>query len=298
MRNILKVVLFVILFVASVILSGQSLDQKGMVLVVDESYKATVIGTNNDGFTVPDGILWKDGKLFLADEGGSAVRVWSKPGEAQTFCDKSSGVLSPEDLVIDSNGNIYFTDDDTGGVWKTDKNGKTFQLAGKDKGLISTEAIAISSFGTLLVGDGESHQIFSVNQSGAVSVFLGAEYGIKKPESMVYDEKGNLYIADNDDNVLYLLTGDKKLHRPIENREGFSPETIWYSKGVLYITDSQNGKLSSYTPEEGLKTIAVFGGKLGSVNGITTDDKGSFYLSIQTDLKRKKGFILKLEKES
>jgi sugar lactone lactonase YvrE len=148
-----------------------------------------------------------------------------------------------------------------------------------------------------LVGDGETHQIFSVNQGGGVSVFLGKEYGIKKPESMAFDEKGNLYIADNDDNILYLLTPDKKLHRPLENIEGFSPETIWYSKGVLYITDSQNGKLSSYTPEEGLKTIAVFGGKLASINGITTDDKGNFYLSIQTNLKRKQGYILKLEKE-
>jgi sugar lactone lactonase YvrE len=298
MQNFLKAILFFIFFVGSVILSGYSLDQKGMVLLIDDSYKATVIGTNQDGFTVPDGLLWKDSKLYLADEGGSAVRVWTNSNEVQTFADANSGVISPEDLVMDGGGNIYFTDDDTGGVWKTDKNGKTFQLAGKDKGLISTEAITISPFGTLLVGDGETHQVFSVNQNGGVSVFLGTEYGIKKPESMTFDEKGNLFIADNDDNVLYLLTPDKKLHRPIENQAGFSPETIWYAKGVLYITDSQNGKLFAYTPEEGLKTIAVFGGKLGSVNGITTDDKGSFYLSIQTDLKRKQGFILKLEKES
>lgn len=298
MQNILKAILLFIFFIGSVILSGFTLDQKGMVLVMDDAYKATVIGTNKDGFTVPDGILWNNGKLYLADEGGSALRVWSNNNEVQTFCDASSGVISPEDLVMDGDGNIFFTDDDTGGVWKTDKYGKTTQLVGKDKGLISTEGIAISPFGTLLVGDGETHQVFSVNQNGGVSVFIGADAGIKKAESMTFDDKGNLFIADNQDNVLYLMTPDKKLHRPIENRDGFSPETIWYSKGVLYITDSQNGKLSSYTPEEGLKTIAVFGGKLASINGVTTDDKGNFYLSIQTDLKRKQGFILKLEKET
>jgi sugar lactone lactonase YvrE len=149
-----------------------------------------------------------------------------------------------------------------------------------------------------LVGDGETHQVFSVSRTGAVSVFLGEEYGIKKPESMIYDEKGNLYIADNDDNILYFLTPDKKLHRPIENVEGFSPETLWYSNGVLYITDSHNGKLFRYTPEEGLETIAVFGGKLAAINGITIDDNGSIYLSVQTDLKRQLGYVLRLDKDA
>jgi hypothetical protein len=44
-----------------------------------------------------------------------------------------------------------------------------------------------------------------------------------------------------------------KLHRPLENAEGFSPETRWYANACSYITDSSNGKLSSYTPEEGCK---------------------------------------------
>ncbi|MBA2737544.1 MAG: hypothetical protein H0U50_12250, partial [Pyrinomonadaceae bacterium] len=278
--------------------SGCGLDQKGMVLLTDQSYRASVVGTDKDGFTVPDGILWKQGKLYIADEGGDSIRVWSNANQVKNLSDSGSGILSPEDLVMDGKGNIFFTDDDAGGVWEINNQGKTSLLAGKDKGLISTEGIALSSSGAILVGDGETHQIFSVSRSGEVSIFLGPEYGIKKPESMVFDEKGNLYIADNDDNVLYLLTPDRKLHRPIENREGFSPETIWYSENVLYITDSQNGKLFRYTPEEGLKTIAVFGGKLAAVGGITTDAQGSIYLSIQTDLKRKLGYILRLDKET
>ena len=278
--------------------SGCGLDQKGMVLLTDQSYRASVVGTNKDGFTVPDGILWKEGKLYIADEGGSSLRIWSNANQVTTLTDATSGVLSPEDLVMDAEENIFFTDDDAGGVWEINKQGKTSLLAGRDKGLISTEGIALSPSGAILVGDGEAHQVFSVSRSGEVSVFLGADAGIKKPESMVFDEKGNLYIADNDDNVLYLLTPDMKLHRPIENREGFSPETIWYSAGVLYITDSQNGKLYRYTPEEGLHTIAVFGGKLAAVSGITSDTQGNIYLSVQTDLKRKLGYILRLEKQT
>ena len=292
-----KAVCLLSLLLSSVLLGGCGLDQKGMVMLTDQSYRATVVGTDKDGFTVPDGLLWKQGKLYMADEGGDALRVWTNANEVKTYCDSSLGISSPEDLVMDAQGNIFFSDDDVGGVWEVNDQGKCFLLAGQDKGLISTEGIVLSPSGTILVGDGESHQVFSVSQTGNVSVFLGAEYGIKKPESMVYDEKGNLYIADNDDNVLYLLTPDMKLHRPLENQPGFSPETIWYSRGVLYITDSSDGKLFRYTPEEGLQTIAVFGGKLAAVCGITTDDQGSIYLSIQTNIKHKLGYILRLDKE-
>jgi sugar lactone lactonase YvrE len=293
-----KHICFLSLFLISAFLSGCGLDQKGMVMLTDQSYRPVVVGTNKDGFTVPDGILWKQGKLYLADEGGSAFRIWTNANEVVTLCDSSLGISSPEDFVMDSEGSIFFTDDDAGSVWKINAQGKTSVLAGKDKGLISTEGIALSPTGTILVGDVEKHQIASVNPKGEVSVFLGPEYGIKKPESMVFDEKGNLFIADNEDNVLYLLSPDKKLHRTIENQEGFSPETLWYSNGRLYITDSQNGKLFIYSPEEGLQTIAVFGGKLAAVSGITTDTLGNIYLSIQTNLKRNLGYILKLEKNN
>ncbi len=280
---------------AGFISSGCGLNQKGMVLFIDPSYRASVLGTESDGFTVPDGILWRQGRLYIADEGGSAFRIWNGRGRVATLCDSSIGVLSPEDMAVDTQGNIYFTDDDAGGVWKINNYSEAKQLVGRDKGLISTEGIVLAPDGNLLVGDGEAHKVFSVTPDGEVSVFLGENYGIRKPESMAFDQKGGLYIGDNEDSILYLLTPDKKLHRVIENREGFSPETIWYANGILYITDSQDGKLFRYTPEDGLNVIAVFGGKLHAVNGITTDDMGNIYVSIQTDLKRKIGYILKIE---
>lgn len=285
------------LLLSAVLFGGCGLDQEGMVLLTAKSYRARVVGTNKDGFAVPDGILWKHGKLYLADEGGAAFRVWSDAHHVQTLCDSSSGILSPEDFVMDGAGNIFFTDDDAGGVRQINNRGENSLLAGKEKGLISTEGIALAPSGQILVGDGETSQIYSVSRIGEVSIFLGRDAGIKKAESMVFDEKGNLYIADNETDALFLLTIDMKLYRPIENQENFSPETLWYANKTLYITDSRNGKLFTYTPEQGLKTIAVLGGKLAAISGITTDDQGNIYLSVQTDLKRKLGYILKLEKE-
>ncbi|HEX4946470.1 MAG TPA: hypothetical protein VFZ34_07405 [Blastocatellia bacterium] len=273
------------------------LDQKGMVLLTDTNYRASILSTNHDGITVPDGLLWHKGQLFLADEGGAALRVWTHDAGVKTLSEASLGLQSPEDVVRDAAGNLFFTDDDAGGVWQRDTNGKTFQLAGKAQGLVSTEAIAIAPSGEILVGDGVKRQVFSVSRTGEVTVYLNSGYGIRKPESMVFDDAGNLYIADNEEDIVYLLTPETKLQRLLEKREGFSPETLWYAHGTLFITDSTNGKLLRYTPEEGLRTIAVFGGKLATVNGITMDEQENIYVSIQTNLKRKVGYIVKLERE-
>lgn len=277
--------------------SGCGLDQKGMVLFIDPSYRASVVGTDRDGFTVPDGILWTQGRLYIADEGGSAFRIWSGPGHVSTLCDSKSGVMSPEDLVVDSQGSIYFTDDDAGGVWSINNLGETKHLVGPEQGLRSTEGIALTPDGDLLVGEGETHKIFTVKPNGEVSQFLGVESGIAKAETMVYGENGNLYIGDNESKALFMVTPDKTVHRVIGDTEGFSPETMWYANGALWITDSEDGKLFKYTPADGLNVVAVFGGELEKVNGITTDDKGALYVSIQTDLKKKRGYILKIERD-
>ena len=279
-------------------LTSCKLQKEGLVVMTDQSYKASVFATNKIGFGSPDGLLWHKGQLYFTDEGGEKLEVWTKNPGLKTLIDSSFGCQSPEDLVIDADDNIFFTDDDAGGLWEYTANGTPRLVAGKDKGLISTEGIALAPDGALLVGDGEQHEVFRVTRDGAVSEFLGKQYGIKKPESMVFDDQGNLYIADNEDDVLYMLDKNHELHRIIEHRDSFSPETIFYFKGALYITDSHNGKLYVYRPNEELHTIAAFGGQLKNVQGVTVDGQGDIYLSVQTDLKRKVGHVIEISKES
>jgi sugar lactone lactonase YvrE len=274
------------------------LQKEGLVVMTDKSYKASVFATNKIGFGSPDGLVWHKGNLFLADEGGEKLEVWSKNPGLKTLVDSRFGCQSPEDLVIDADDNIFFTDDDAGGLWEYMADGTPRLVAGKDKGLMSTEGIALAPDGSLLVGDGEQHEVFRVTRDGNVSEFLGKQFGINKPESMVFDDQGNLYIADNEDDVLYMLDQNHELHRIIDHRDFFSPETIFYFKGALYITDSHNGKLYVYKPNEELRTIAAFGGQLKNVQGVTVDDQGDIYLSVQTDLKRKVGHIIEISKDS
>jgi sugar lactone lactonase YvrE len=278
--------------------SCQAFGKDGLVLMTDESYHATVVATNKIGFGAPDGLLWANGKLYLADEGAAALEVWSQNEGLKKLMTSDFGTKSPEDLVMDSQGNIFFSDDDAGGIWEVDNTGKQWRLTGQDHLLASTEGIALAPDGSILVGNGDAHSVFRVTREGTVSVFLGKEFGITKPESMTFDDKGNLYIADNEQNVLYMLDTNHQLHRVIDRKDHFSPETIFYAKGSLYITDSQSSKLYVYTPNEELKTIAAFGGQLKNVQGVTVDDRGDIYVSIQSDLKHNVGFIVKISKES
>jgi sugar lactone lactonase YvrE len=287
-----------IIVVSLSFLTSCGFQKEGLVIMTDTSYKASVFATNKAGFGSPDGLLWHKGQLYLADEGGVALEVWNKNEGLKKLMDAGFGIQSPEDLVIDSQDNIFFTDDDAGGLWELAADGKPRLVAGKDKGLISTEGIALAPDGSILVGDGEQHEVFRVTRDGNVSEFLGKDYGITKPESMVFDEKGNLYIADNEDNVLYLLDTSRKLHRIVDRKDTFSPETIFFAKGSLYITDSHNGKLYIYSPSDELKTIAAFTGQLKNVQGVTVDDQGNIYLSVQSDLKRKVGNIIEISKEN
>jgi sugar lactone lactonase YvrE len=270
------------------------LDQEAMVLAVEPGWTAEVVASEKDGFASPDGLLWDGGTLYVADEGGSAVRAWRPGARPATLADARAGLASPEDLVRDAAGNVYFTDDTRGGLWRTDPSGRTAALVAPGRGLRSTEGLGLSPAGDLIVGDSSGHRVLKVAPDGTASVLIGADEGIAKPESFAFDDKGDLYIADNRDNVLYLRTADGRLHRVIAERSGFSPESLRFAGGALFITDSADGKLFRYTPDDGLAVIALFGGSLANIQGIAADDRGALYVSVQSDLKGRKGYILKL----
>lgn len=285
------------LVLAAALAGCGELDQEAMVLTVEPGWTAAVAASEKDGFGSPDGLRWADGILYVADEGGSAVRAWKPGTRPSLLAGPEAGLASPEDLVRDRAGNVYFTDDTRGGLWRIDTAGRTTALVEPGRGLQSTEGLALSPSGDLIVGDAPGRRVLKVAPDGAISVLVGPEKRIAKPESFAFDDGGNLYIADNRDNVLYRLTTDGTLRRTIADRPGFSPESLLFTGGVLFITDSDNGKLFRYTPDDGLSAVAVFGGSLANIQGIAADERGDLYLSVQSDLEARKGYLLKLSRK-
>ena len=270
------------------------LDQRAMLLVLDATYEAETLLTNRDGIASPDGLRWENGSLYIADEGGSAIRVLGPDGRVAILATAKDGLQSPEDLARGPDGALYWTDDDAGGLWRLGEGGAEQRLAAEGP-LADSEGLAVTRAGAILIGGGEAGRILMLGRDGSVRPL---RLRISKPESMAFDGEGNLYIADNDADILYLLTPQGRLHRPIATQDGFSPETLHFSHGALLITDSRNGKLHRYTPEDGLSTVAVLAGELANVQGVTSDDAGNIYLSVQTDLKALRGTVLRLRKRA
>src|SRR5438132_11861720 len=108
---------------ACAFLTSCQIKKEGLVIMTDHSYKAIIFATNKMGFGSPDGLIWHKGKLYIADEGGSALEVWSKADGLKTLMDSSFGISSPEKLAVDSAGNSFFTDDDVGGLWEVEAGG-------------------------------------------------------------------------------------------------------------------------------------------------------------------------------
>lgn len=279
-------------FLALAVMSSRPAGE-GLIVMVDEQYAATVYATSDDGFAAPDGISWHQGHLYLTDEGGSAVVRLDKHG-ASALADGRANIRSPEDLVIDDDGTIFFSDDDAGGVWMVSVQGDVRQLAGKEHGLESTEGITLSPHGTILVGDGTKHAIFEVTREGKVRLFLGPDAGLLKPECLAFDAQANLYIADTGHNAIFRFDTAGRLQRLVTTKDGLvQPESICIIGGQLYITDDEAGKLYRYSNTDGLKTLAVFAGRLKHLQGICQGPQNSLLISVQ-DLKRNRGHILQL----
>lgn len=282
-----------LLLAAAALSACQRLDQRAMLLILDPAYKAETLLGNRDGIASPDGLRWEEGKLYIADEGGSAVRVLDARGKLTTLASAKHGLKSPEDLARGADGALYWTDDDAGGLWRLGADGPAARRLPSKGSLSSTEGLSAAPSGAMLIGGGKPGRIVLLARDGRASTL---PLRISKPESMAFDEAGNLYIADNEADILYLRTKEGRLHRPIAERDGFSPETLHFTRGALFITDSRHGKLHRYTPEDGLTTIAVLAGELSNVQGITSDPSGNLYLSVQTDLKARRGTILRLKR--
>src|SRR5260370_42679908 len=108
----MKLVGTTLILLGFLFLTSCGLQKEGLVLMTDQSYKASVFATNKTGIGSPDGLVWHKGRLYSADEAASGFEIWRKDCRLKTFMDSSFGISSPQKIVVDHEGNAVFTDDD------------------------------------------------------------------------------------------------------------------------------------------------------------------------------------------
>lgn len=107
---------------------------------------------------------------------------------------------------------------------------------------------------------------------------------------------GNQSIPNFSLNQSYENALNGKLRRAVEEEENFTPESVFQTKDAIYLIDGERGKLSRFTESEGLKPIAVFGGKLKKLQSISSDNQENIYVLIQSDSENQDNYLLKLTK--
>ncbi len=261
----------------------------GAVILYRDGDGAEIVLGNDDGITAPDGLLWREGTLFIADEGGSAIRAWDGE-QVTTLADQTDGLISPEDLRFDESGTLWFTDDSAGGAWRIIAGG----AERVDRGRIEeSEGIARHPSGGIAIGDGLSGTIYHVGDGGSAVPVESDRLQIAKPESMALAKDGSLFIADNREDRLIHLRPDGSATQ-IQIPADLSPETIALDKGILWITDSHNGRVYRLEPGGMVETVALFTGDLSNVSGIAIGPDGAIFVSIQADLGKGRGYIVRL----
>lgn len=259
------------------------------VIVYDDGYTVRIVLDNRDGITSPDGLLWREGSLYIADEGGSAIRVWDGR-EVVTLADARSGLISPEDLRFDEQGILWFTDDSAGGAWRVDKDG----AKRVDGGAIGeSEGIARHPSGGVTIGDGLSGTLYHVGLSAPAIALRPLDLRIAKPESMVLAPDGSMIVADNREDRLIRITLDG-IAASIALPPDLSPESIALDGDILWLSDSHNGRIYRKRPGQAIETMALFIGDLSNVSGIAAGAGGDIFVSVQADLDNGRGYIVKL----
>ena len=280
------------LTLASASCAGNS---EGGIVIFDREYTVETIATDSEGIGSPDGVIWHEGRLYIADEGGSAIHR-RDAGGWKTLADSRSGIMSPEDIVVGSDGAVFFTDDSAGGVWEV-REGRATRVAPLQVGDAPTEGLAIGLGGELLVGNTRKRGVDIIGpKSRPFSEALG-QTTITKPESIAVGPTGTVWVADNEDDVIYRF--DPGARRPTKlSWRGVSPESIALAGTALWMTDSHNGKVYRLKDGDRLQTVAVFAGKLSNVSGIAGGPAGAAYVSVQTDLDADEGTIVALRRRN
>ena len=220
--------------------------------------KATKVATSRSnsqtisGLVMPESaIAAPDGRVFITEigefgkAGDGKVTVIDKDGQKSTL---ATGLNDPKGIDL-WNNELYIADVDH--VVKVDMDGKVNVIADK-KALpgkpVFLNDVEIDGNGTIYVSDsgtdeGENAGIYQITQAGKVSEILNANSAIKRPNGLLMDGNDTLLVADFGTGDLYRTSISSGKTEALNKGFGGADGLVRDSKGYLYVSDWQNGKV-------------------------------------------------------
>ena len=221
----------------------------------DKAAKVATSRSNSQtisGLVMPESaIAAPDGRVFITEigefgkAGDGKVTVIDKDGQKSTL---ATGLNDPKGIDL-WNNELYIADVDH--VVKVDMDGKVNVIADK-KALpgkpVFLNDVEIDGNGTIYVSDsgtdeGENAGIYQITQAGKISEILNTNSAIKRPNGLLMDGNDTLLVADFGTGDLYRTSISSGKTEALNKGFGGADGLARDSKGYLYVSDWQNGKV-------------------------------------------------------
>ncbi len=193
--------------------------------LLNEAPSATISGSNT-GLSYPQGIKVDStsGSIYVADALAASVFVYPPLGSSAgllneaptaTISGTTTGLVSPEDIALDSSRNIYVADESAASVFVYPPLGSntgllneapTATISGSDTGLNTPYGIALDSSGNFYVTDALAASVFvypalarstGLLNEAPTATISGSNTGLSYPQGIALNSSSNIYVADN-----------------------------------------------------------------------------------------------------
>ena len=264
-------------------------------------------GTGNGQFRHPAEIAVDvEGNPWVVDYENNRLQKFDKEGKYLTqFGEEGSEegqLLEPTSIAIDAEGGIWVADAGNSRLEKFDKEGKyltQFGEEGSEEGqLLYPESIAIDAEGDIWVADTYNSRLQKFDAKGNLLEVVGA-YGSEPgqlglPTGIDVGPGGNVWVADWENQRIAEFDEAGEFVQQF-GKEGSGngqfahPDTIDVDEaGNVWVVDEENGRVQEFDEKgeylgkfELPKTyLGLFSCSLTMPTGITTDAKGSIWVSL------------------
>ncbi len=200
-----------------------------------------------------------DGSFYVSDFGNDSVVRYSRSGQKLAIIGRlgyrASELAGPEGIHVDKTGALYVADSGNNRIQKFSSQGKylmSFGRKGRGEGeFFRPSDVLVLEDGRILVSDSGNGRLQLFDESGNFIRILGVRK-LECPRGLVKLDRTKIAIADSRRGVVVHNLEDGTWNR-LETLAGRVDHAVGLavdSNRLLYVTDFDNFKVSSFIPEQ------------------------------------------------